>query len=589
MTSSWQQSHAPTHFWSSGQWSVEVRDDEIADIRFDSHIVLRSVRCLIRDKDWNTPNLDVIKIEQSKDELELHLESSGFDAHFQGVVTVSVLENVAVFQVVITSQSDFMANRVGLNILHPPSLSGHRLAVGHKNGSFDRIVFPEEISPNQPALDISSLAWSSNGLGVELSFSGDVFEMEDQRNWTDASYKTYSRPLSLPFPFEIGAGKTIRQELKILITEDGTESNPEPDSTTNLLQLHAVAEFPAIGLGASSAPDTELRKLGRLIGNDEPLTELLLLEINLETMNWQAALERAGENCLELDLRVHCRTGVTASDLAELVGAIKLLNISRIAIYDNLLHVSTSEATSSLRQALDAQSVEAPIVGGARSHFTELNRNHGLLPSEIQAVTFSITPMFHALSTEQLVESLAMQRLVTNQAVQIAAGKPVHVGPITLRPRFNNVSTDEPQLPAVRDLSLGYGPQWQSSDDNRQDSQELAAWTIASAAATAVFGVASITFFEQWGPKGIETAAGKPFPVKEAIAALKGLQGGQLLSGLSPDGLIWAIGSKSKNSTQILFANMRSQEAEITVELEGSLNRVQVAELSWKKLDFSKD
>jgi hypothetical protein len=197
--------------------------------------------------------------------------------------------------------------------------------------------------------------------------------------------------------------------------------------------------------------------------------------------------------------------------------------------------------------------------------------------------------MFHALSTEQLVESLAMQRLVTNQAVQIAAGKPVHVGPITLRPRFNNVSTDEPQLPAVRDLSLGYGPQWQSSDDNRQDSQELAAWTIASAAATAVFGVASITFFEQWGPKGIETAAGKPYPVKEAIAALKGLQGGQLLSGLSPDGLIWAIGSKSKNSTQILFANMRSQEAEITVELEGSLNRVQIPELSWKKLDFSKD
>jgi hypothetical protein len=589
MTPSWQQSHAPTHFWSSGIWAVEVRDDEIADIRFDGHIVLRSVRCLIRDKDWNTPNLGVIKIEQSKDRLELHLESTGSDAHFQGVVTVSVRENVAVFQVVITSQSDFMANRVGLNILHPPSLSGYPLEVGHKNGSFDRIVFPEQISPNQPALEIASLAWSSNGLGVELSFSGDVFEMEDQRNWTDASYKTYSRPLSLPFPFEVGTGETIRQELKISITENGTESNPEPDWATNLLQLHAGAEFPAIGLGASSAPNTELRKLGRLVGNDEPLTDLLLLEIDLETENWDAALVRASKSCIELDLRVHCRTGLTASDLAELVGAIKPLNISRIAIYDNLLHVSIPAAISSLRQALAAQSVEIPIVGGARSHFTELNRNNGLLPPEIEGVTFSITPMFHALSTEQLVESLAIQRLVTNQAVQIAAGKPVHVGPITLRPRFNNVSTAEAQLPAVRDLSLGYGAQWQSSDDNRQNSQELAAWTIASAAATAVFGVASITFFEQWGPRGIETAAGKPYPVKGAIAALKGLQGGQLLSGLSPDGLIWAVGSKSKNSTQILVANMRNQEAEITVELEGSLKRVQIPQLSWKKLDLSKD
>ena len=28
--------------------------------------------------------------------------------------------------------------------------------------------------------------------------SGDSFEMEDHRNWTDASFKTYVRPLALP-------------------------------------------------------------------------------------------------------------------------------------------------------------------------------------------------------------------------------------------------------------------------------------------------------------------------------------------------------------------------------------------------------
>jgi hypothetical protein len=589
MTSSWHQSHAPTYFWSSGKWSVEVRDDEIADIRFKGHIVLRSARCLIRDKDWNTPKLGVIKIRQGKDKLELHLESSGFDARFQGVVTLTILGQIAVFEVVMTSQNNFMANRVGLNVLHPPSLSGYSLIVGHPNGSFDRIVFPEEIRPNQLALDISSLTWSSNGLGVEMSFSGDVFEMEDQRNWTDASYKTYSRPLSLPFPFKIGAGETIRQRLKILITDSGAEVDPESDSPTNLLELHPVAEFPAIGLGASSAPDTELRKTGRPVGNDEHWPGLLMAEVDLEAANWQAALDRAAGVCSELDLRVHCRSGVTAADLAEFVSAIKPLNIARVAIYDNSLHVSTDATTSALMQALNSHSLEVPIVGGARSHFTELNRNQDALPMGIQGVTFSITPMFHALSTEQCVESLAMQRLVTIQAVEIASGKPVHVGPITLRPRFNNVSTAEPELPVVGDLSLGYGAHWHGLDDDRQASEQLAAWTIASAAATAVSGVASITFFEQWGPRGIESAAGRPYPVKEAITALKRLQGGPLLSGSSPDGLIWAIGSKARNSTQILVANMRDQEADITVELEGSLNLVHVPKLSWQKLEASQN
>jgi hypothetical protein len=29
---------------------------------------------------------------------------------------------------------------------------------------------------------------------------GDAWEMEDHRNWLDASFKTYVRPLALPYP-----------------------------------------------------------------------------------------------------------------------------------------------------------------------------------------------------------------------------------------------------------------------------------------------------------------------------------------------------------------------------------------------------
>jgi D-apionolactonase len=41
--------------------------------------------------------------------------------------------------------------------------------------------------------------------------------MEDQRNWTDASFKTYSTPLELPFPVEVAAGERIFQRVVLSI------------------------------------------------------------------------------------------------------------------------------------------------------------------------------------------------------------------------------------------------------------------------------------------------------------------------------------------------------------------------------------
>ncbi len=49
------------------------------------------------------------------------------------------------------------------------------------------------------------------GFAVTCRMEGDTFEMEDQRNWTDASYKTYVRPLALPWPYTLAAGERLSQ------------------------------------------------------------------------------------------------------------------------------------------------------------------------------------------------------------------------------------------------------------------------------------------------------------------------------------------------------------------------------------------
>ena len=49
----------------------------------------------------------------------------------------------------------------------------------------------------------------------KVIMEGDTFETEDQRNWTDASFKTYCTPLGLPFPVEIKKGDVVEQSITI--------------------------------------------------------------------------------------------------------------------------------------------------------------------------------------------------------------------------------------------------------------------------------------------------------------------------------------------------------------------------------------
>ena len=89
------------------------------------------------------------------------------------------------------------------------------LASAHSDGTVEHSRFPVDISPHQPAFDIAGLSWRDDGLDVDVRFAGDMFEMEDQRNWTDASYKTYSRPLALPFPYPLAAGERVVQSIDV--------------------------------------------------------------------------------------------------------------------------------------------------------------------------------------------------------------------------------------------------------------------------------------------------------------------------------------------------------------------------------------
>ena len=69
-------------------WSVELRDDELAEVRFNGRRVLRSIRAVIRDHNWATAALVVERVSETDSSLELHVRSEGLGSSFDGVVRV---------------------------------------------------------------------------------------------------------------------------------------------------------------------------------------------------------------------------------------------------------------------------------------------------------------------------------------------------------------------------------------------------------------------------------------------------------------------------------------------------------------------
>ncbi|MFK4834668.1 hypothetical protein ACI3KY_02945 [Microbacterium sp. ZW T2_14] len=565
-------SGAPATVWRSGAWSLELRDDEFADIAYEGRVVLRSVRAVVRDRNWDTAGLVVDRVAESDLALTLHVHSSGLGSELRGIVRAEVRSPGRLRVLTdLESATEFATNRTGLVVLHPPGLAGSALQVRHPDGSVAASRFPVDISPHQPALDIAGLAWPRDGLDVAVRFTGDVFEMEDQRNWTDASYKTYSRPLALPFPYTLAAGERVVQSIDIEVS--GAPTAAAPDLVARI-RLEEGPPLPAIAVSAATAPDPAPSTAIA----DGPWPAAVLVELDVATRNWRAALARAAASARPLDVRFVLADGDPAA-IDDAVRALRGLPIARVTAFwpsGPARHVSDLEAIGLLRHGLTEAGIEAEVVGGVRSHFTELNREHHRLPRGLAGIVFSVTPLFHSLSTAQLVESLPMQRLVATQATAIAAGLPVHIGPISLRPHFNDVATTPPPMPTHDDLRDGYGSALLDAVDVRQSAPQLAAWAVASAAALAVPGVATLAYFEEWGSRGVRTTDGSARPVFDAVTALAGMAGAAGLRGDSPDGLVWALGARGARTADgdtVLVANLDVRPRQVEVTLPGGETR----------------
>jgi hypothetical protein len=539
--------------WESGRWSLELRGDELADIRCDGVLLARSIRFAARDRDWST--VPLLSVASSAD-LRVDAVYEGFGARWTVALIVSTDADRLDVHLDAVSGGPWERARVGLVLLHPPGVAGRPLRVDHPDGSATATTFPAAISPHQPAFDIAALTWPADGLTARAEFDGEVFEMEDHRNWTDASFKTYGTPLARPLPVPVAAGERVEQRISLAV--DGRGEPPEARVPGPIALVPTGRPFPVIALAASTAP-------GPAPAARTPVS-VHLVELDVDAPGWRETLERrlAEAGAADVDVRL---VAVSPEALAEPVEALAGRPVVRLGATATGTQVTEPGHFAALTAAAARAGLTAELVGGARSHFTEVNRRLADLPAT-GGLAFATTPGAHNLERAQLVEAIAMQRLVATTAVGLAAGRPVHVGPVTLRPRYLTFASRP--LPAP-EPGIGYllAP---DADDPRQASDALAAWTVASAAALAVDGVASIAYFETWGPRGIRAADGTPYPVAAAIETLAALTGAERLDVdgiLPPD--VWIAAARRDRGDTVLVANLASRPTEVVFRDRGTV------------------
>ncbi|TIP86368.1 MAG: hypothetical protein E5X63_12115, partial [Mesorhizobium sp.] len=213
----------------AGVLSADFVNGNLRTIRHCDIEVLRAIAYIVRDRDWGTyePALTDLVIDQGADTFSVSYSAScvgpeGSRLDFRATIKASA-DGQLVFDMSALPESDFETNRCGFCILHPiAGLAGSPVTVEHTDGSVVETKLPHQIDPWQPFKDLRAITHEVRpGVIAECRMEGDAFEMEDQRNWSDASYKTYVRPLALPWPYVLPAGETVRQTISLRVAGDG--------------------------------------------------------------------------------------------------------------------------------------------------------------------------------------------------------------------------------------------------------------------------------------------------------------------------------------------------------------------------------
>ncbi|MCW5982314.1 MAG: hypothetical protein KIT09_29780 [Bryobacteraceae bacterium] len=522
-----------------------VLEPELAFVRYIKYAdreVLRGIYAPVRDRNWGTvaPKVRNLRVETAasgfRAAFEVDCQEGPIDFGWKGSIAGDS-SGVVRFTFDGEARSTFLRNRIGFCVLHPiAECAGRPCAVEKVDGSKEDGRFPDDISPHQPFVDVRAISHEVEpGVMAEVRFEGDTFEMEDQRNWTDASYKTYCTPLRLPFPVEVKAGTRVSQAVTVKLTGRG-KAAPGPrlaaaEIVVRVGDAARAAVLPVIGLGiAAESPEPTAREQARL-RTLRPAH--LRVDLRLTDQGYLELLRRAAREAAALGSALEAAVFVTDAAEEELQGLERELASMKPKVARWLVFHEKEQSTGDRWTALARRYLRGPLGAGTNANFTELNRGRPNTQG-LDVICYSANPQVHAFDNLSLVETFEGLRHTARSARQFTGSAKLAVTPVTLRQRFNPVATAVESGPA--------GDRLPPSVDARQASLFGAGWTLGSLQALAESGVDFATFYETTGWRGVmenesgsrmpalfPSTAGGVFPLYHVLADVAEFAGGRAL------------------------------------------------------------
>jgi D-apionolactonase len=415
----------------------------------------------------------------------------------------------------------FEYSKIGFNVHHALAGSVGRPYRAQTEEGELRGRLPEEIDPQRIVGGTLSGMFASyselaievvDGLEAVVSLKGDLLELQDHRNWTDANFKSYATPLALGFPFDSVDGQRIRQRLTVSY-RGPTPAPARHDDQVVTFGGERAGRVPAIGHGTASHGEPLSEREAALLRQLHPAH--LRVDVRFADEGHVAAFERAVTDARALDtaleVAVHLHAGLEdalasfADRLASLGGDAP--SIARVLVFPSsdgfsaLVSSTPPDLVALVRRHLERFTGDVPFAGGTDQNFSDINRDRPNDPA-LTGITFSISPTVHAADDGSIAENLAGQSEVVRMARTISGERSIHVSPVTIATRFGPYPAG-PSAPG--DLPPAV--------DIRQPSLLAAAWTVGSIAELARAGADSVTYFETTGWRGvIERDGGNPMP-----------------------------------------------------------------------------
>ena len=557
---------------------------EGADLRYvaagDVEVV-RRLYAAIRDHNWGTvpAELSGFEVDEADDAFSVRFEARNrrdeLDFRWRGEIAgrpdgtlECSLEGVA--------ESDFRYNRIGWCILHPADSAGRPFRARTPDGTIEdrlpdtigaqQIVdgFPAPLFPSFEELEIEV----ADGVWARFELEGDLFEMEDQRNWTDASFKTYSTPLQLGFPHRATKGQRIAQRVRLTVAGAVAQrSEPEDGPVRVSVGSPTGTRLPALGLGTASHGGPLGRGETALLRALAP--EHLRVDVRVGEDGWQAELERAAEAASAVGAALELAVFLAEEPDRELDALAAHLEgsdfrVARVLVFRLGEPTTGGRWVTLARERLGSSLPGVPFVGGTNVLFTDLNRFRPEL-DPLDGVAYPLNATVHADDDTSVVETAAMHSETVRSARAFCGELPIVVTPITFNQRFNPVATGPEPEPGPGQLP--------AQVDRRQPSLLGAGWTVASVKHLADAGAASATYYETTGWRGVvETEDGSPvperfasrpgtaYPLYHVLADLGEWKGAETVEARSSDPLaVEALAARHGGALHLLVANLTPQ------------------------------